>query len=298
MEVNPATGHVLDLHGAGSHTASAAAARASDADQADTFQADDTVSVFGGYGRQVGQLQFDASGAYRVVNAEAMRAHAGSLPPSAPSLQSVDVVQLDNALGPSPERARMQDVMNQLGLDERSARDLKLVSELIEKLDPTSFESLMQRLQGISQAYSTPEPRRVEPSQPRAADEARAAAGLQVSYLALELSVSDTWPGEDASGEEGSASMHGRRQALRFERLELSLGQSALDQGGALTLDVAGSREQARVALVGNTQSDAALLSSVGLGDLAAGALVQRSPVERADGSSGSLIDVLVAGDR
>lgn len=190
----------------------------------DTRQEDDTVAKFGGWVRQIGRVQFDPSGVYRVV---ATGARSESAPAPSAGAGPDAAVGAETA---SAARARMQDVLNALGLDQRSARDVELSAELIQTLDPAAFESLLRRLQGVSEVFSKPEPRRSESTGAAAA----AAPTARVDHLVVELTVSATGTDNQAQ-EEGSANAGARRYAFQFKNLDLSLTSA---EGDAARIEI------------------------------------------------------------
>ncbi|HOX07545.1 MAG TPA: hypothetical protein PK280_14180 [Planctomycetota bacterium] len=208
-----------------------------------------------------GRLTADGSGLYRLVQAGRIQLSAGSLNirtgagaaggNGRGAIDALNAALGGTTLAPgSGLMDRLRSSLEQLGLEDKSVRDLLAVAGMLEKLDPEAFrqfvdsvESFARASTGGSSSAGVAAPAQAASSAPAAPTGDAAASRFELSYVSMSVSVTEVTARSEASADGSTTEVTARRFELRFERLEISLsrqGAQGMQQGDPVVLDVAG----------------------------------------------------------
>lgn len=201
----------------------------------------DALELSGGAAPTVnGNLAIDGSGLYRLVQASSFNLSASSMTFQLGSgggsaagrgaLSALtDAMGIDGT-GGGNAMERLRASLEALGIDDKGIRDLMMVARMLQKLDPDAFDKFVDSMEGfakqVTDAQAPAAPAAGAAAQAQSAAQAGSFQGFSLNYVSVSISMTEV-TAQTVTNADGTVSqVTARSFELRFERLEISIGQA------------------------------------------------------------------------
>ncbi len=135
--------------------------------------------------------------------------------------------------------SRLRETLHELGLGDAAVRDLMLLAAMLEKVDPDALERLVEGMESLTGATSTPELDTAALDGTQAP--AQGGGQFSLNYVSISMSITEV-QAQTVQTEGGEVTqVTARHFEVRFERLEISMsGGGQMAEGDPVVLDVDG----------------------------------------------------------